>query len=176
MMTDKEVIVCNVKDSKIDFINLETKKILQVNHQYLFEDNGSLKLETFSETRLICLIERGGLNDNRLRLTYYDYEGLQEHSKPKIQWVASEGDWTHEHHIQRMNTHSKIGWWLYKQEPEITFKYFDLREDPNGRISSVRTKNNINIAWGINDVSLGINDLWEIKPDKYMLTAFSNKF
>lgn len=99
MMIDKEVIVCNVKDSKIDFINLETKKILQVNHQYLFEDNGSLKLETFSETRLICLIERGGLNDNRLRLTYYDYEGLQEHSKPKIQWVASEGDWTHEHHI-----------------------------------------------------------------------------
>lgn len=38
MLNDKEVIVLNVPESKIDIINLQTKSLIQVNHDYLFDD------------------------------------------------------------------------------------------------------------------------------------------
>ena len=55
MMNDKEVIVLNVPESKIDIINLQTHSVKQVNHQYLFEDTASMLLFTFSETRFFCV-------------------------------------------------------------------------------------------------------------------------
>lgn len=48
MINEKEVIVLNVPESKIDIINLDTHKIIQVNHQYLFEDTASMAIYTFS--------------------------------------------------------------------------------------------------------------------------------
>lgn len=42
MINEKEVIVLNVKEQKIDIVNLETHKVVQVNHQYLFEDTASM--------------------------------------------------------------------------------------------------------------------------------------
>lgn len=122
------------------------------------------------------MIEYGGLSDPRFRLSYYDYDNVKEDSKPKVQWSAKEGDWSTDCHVQRMNTHSKVGWWSYKHGPEITFKYFDLLDHPEGQISVVTTKNTLNNDYGINNISLGISDLWEIKPNVYMLAAFSNKF
>lgn len=71
------MIVLNVPESKIDVLNLETHEILDVDHQYLFEDVAQMTIETFSETRMFCVKEQGGYNDHRLRLTYYAYEGLK---------------------------------------------------------------------------------------------------
>lgn len=75
-----------------------------------------------------------------------------------------------------MNNHSKIGWWTYKQEKEVTFTYFDLREDPNGKLSMVTTKSNLDQVYGVNGILLSISYLWEIKPNIYQLVAISNKF
>ena len=97
MMNDKEVIVLNVKEQKIDIINLETHKILQVNHAYLFEDTASMEIKTFSETRYFAIVERGCLNDNRFRITYYAYDGINEETKPLAVWQAANNEWTYEH-------------------------------------------------------------------------------
>ena len=71
MMNAKEVIVLNVADSKIDIINLESHNIIHVNHHFLFEDAAFMSIETFSDTSLFCIVEKGGVGDHRLRLTYY---------------------------------------------------------------------------------------------------------
>lgn len=72
MLNEREVIVLNVPENKIDVINLkEQKVVISVNHQYLFEDVAQMKIETFPEKRLFCVVEHGTSGDHRLKLTYY---------------------------------------------------------------------------------------------------------
>jgi len=47
-MNDKEVIVLNVPESKIDIINLQNKSVIQVNHDYLYDDVAQMNIETFN--------------------------------------------------------------------------------------------------------------------------------
>lgn len=82
MINEKEVIITNVSENRIDIINLEQHNVRHVNHQYLFENDRSKKIITFSETRLFCVVYFGGLSDPHLRLTYYQYEGIKNDSKP----------------------------------------------------------------------------------------------
>jgi hypothetical protein len=76
MVSEKEVIVLNVPDSKIEILNLQTHDIIKLNHDYLFDDVAQMTIETFSETRLFCVKEQGGHNDHKMQLTYYNYEGI----------------------------------------------------------------------------------------------------
>ena len=171
-MNEKEVIVLNVPEQKIDIIDLSTKNVNQISHQYLFEDTASMQLETFADTQMFCVVEKGGQGDNRLRLTYYNYKDL---SKPVLQWESTDNQWTYEHVVERMNNTSKIGWWTYKHEQEISFSYFDIT-DGKGNFSTVKARNRIAEEYQVNDILLSISYLWEIKPNKYMLVAISNKF
>jgi hypothetical protein len=175
MMNDKEVIVLNVAESKIDIINLQTQKIIQVNNQYLFDDTASMELMTFPETRLFCIIERGGLNDNRLRLTYYSYDGISEDSQPVAQWLSKDNEWAYENSYARANAHSKILIWTYQHDKELVFSYFDLKDNPKGSLQTVKCKITAGDDYGVNDIQLKISYLWEIRPNVYMLVAISNK-
>ena len=94
-INDKEVIICNVPESKLDIINLETHKILQVDMQYSYDDTCSMELWNFADTKYFCVCERGGLNDNRLILTYFDYRGINEESKPLARWESKDNEWTY---------------------------------------------------------------------------------
>lgn len=75
-MNDKEIIVLNVPNSKIDIINLEKQAVKSINHQYLFEDTAHMHIYNFPETRTFCVQEKGTFNDHRLRLSYYSYDNL----------------------------------------------------------------------------------------------------
>ena len=44
MINEKEVIVLNVPDSKIEILNLMTHSIIEVNHDFLFEDVAQMTL------------------------------------------------------------------------------------------------------------------------------------
>ena len=126
------MIVCNVPESKIDIINLETHKILQVNNLYSYDDTCSMEMWTFAETKYFCICERGGLNDNRLILTYFDYHGINESSEPITRWESKDNEWTYEHFHNKMNNHSKVAIWKYQHDQELIFSYFDLKTNPKG--------------------------------------------
>lgn len=93
-----------------------------------------MAIYTFSETRYFCIAERGSVNDHRLKLTYYSYDNIKEDSKPIAEWQSKDNEWTYEHNIEKMNNHSMVAWWLYKHDQEVTFTYFDLRSNPEGRL------------------------------------------
>ena len=76
-MNDKEVIVLNVPNSKIDIINLEKQSVRSINHQYLYEDTAQMFIYNFPETKTFCVQEKGTFNDHRLRLSYFSYDNLK---------------------------------------------------------------------------------------------------
>lgn len=160
MVNDREVIVLNVPESKIDIINLEKRSSFSLNHDYLFDDVAQMRIETFAETKLFCVRENGGHNDHRMRLTYYSYDGINPDAKPMAQWQSKDNEWTYDHQCVKGNSHSKICWWNYRHEAEIVFHYFDLRTDPNGQMQTVKCKNTIGNDYGLNNPLVGIGGLW----------------
>ena len=102
--------------------------------QYSYDDTCSMELWNFADTKYFCVCERGGLNDNRLILTYYDYRGINEESKPLVRWESKDNEWTYEHFHNKMNNHSKVGIWKYQHDQEFVFTYFDLKDDPKGKL------------------------------------------
>ena len=78
MLDEREVVVMNVPESKIDILNLETQKVRSIEHQYLYEDVAQMIMETFYDTKMFVIIEKGTFNDHRLRLTYYSYDTTYE--------------------------------------------------------------------------------------------------
>ena len=175
-INDKEVIVCNVPESKIDIINLETQKVLQVNNSYAYDDTCSMEMFTFADTKYFAICERGGLNDNRLILTYFDYHGINEESKEITRWESKDNEWTYEHFHGKMNNHSKVGIWKYQHDQELVFSYFDMMEDPKGKYQEVKARINIGAQYGVGDIQLKISYIWENKPNVYWLVALSNKY
>ena len=61
---------------------------------------------------------------------------------------------------RKANNHSKIVWWLYKHDQEVSFNYFDLKEDPKGKMQVVKAANTIGSDYGIDNVQIGIGGLW----------------
>ena len=78
MLNEREIVVMNVPESKIDILNLETQKVRSIEHQYLYEDVAQMIMETFYDTKMFVIIEKGTFNDHRLRLTYYSYDTTYE--------------------------------------------------------------------------------------------------
>lgn len=51
-------------------------------------------------------------------------------------------------------------WWLYKHDHSITFTYFDLRDDPEGKMETVTAVNTLGLDYGINNLSVSIGAIW----------------
>lgn len=97
MLNEREVIVMYVPDQHIDIINLETKTVRSINHEYLFDDVAQMTIETFYDTKLFAIVEKGTFNDPRLRLTYYRYDDTYdpEKCKPVAEFASVENQWTY---------------------------------------------------------------------------------
>jgi len=60
----------------------------------MFEESDQSEIETFSDTRLLCVKESGRYNDNRFKLSYYSYP-LKANCKPVAVYESQENDWTY---------------------------------------------------------------------------------
>lgn len=178
MLNEREVILMYVPDRHIDIINLETKTVRSINHEYLFDDVAQMNIETFYDTKKFVIIEKGTFNDPRLRLTYYQYEDTYEPEKCKAvaEFQSVENQWTYEYPVKRANNHSMITWFRYKHEGDVEFHYVDLRDNPNeAKLTTIRINNTGGQAYNINNFSLSLASLWETKPGQFMLVCNSNK-
>lgn len=124
---------------------------------------------------MFCIKEQGTHTDNRLRLTYFNYDDFKEGCEPAAQYLSKDNEWTYDHFVKRANNHSKMCWWTYKHDQEIVFQYFDLRDDPKGKLSTVRCVNTLGADYQINNLQVSIAGLWEIGVNKYMLMCMSTK-
>ena len=134
-----------------------------------------MEIETFSETKFFVIMERGGLNDNRFILTYYDYNGIKEDSQPMARWEAKDNEWTYEHTHAKINNHSKVAIWKYQHDQELVFTYVDLKKNSKGQLNTVKAKINIGAQYGVGDIQVKVSYLWEMRPNVYMVAALSNK-
>lgn len=74
MFNEREVIVMNVHESKIQVIDLCTNTIRSYDHKYAFPDTSYMDIYVFQDTKTFCIVERGSNTDNRLFLSYYNYD------------------------------------------------------------------------------------------------------
>lgn len=97
-----------------------------------------MSIETFHDTNMFCIIEKGTFNDPRLRLSYFKYDEChniaEEKVRPCSQYQSIEDIWTYECPVKRLNCSSKIGWFLYKHFEYIEFFVYGLDKKPKGEL------------------------------------------
>lgn len=82
----------DVPNQNIDIINLSNKATRSISHNYLLDDVAQMNIETFFDTKMFVIIEKGTFNDPTLKLTYYQYEDTYEpeNCKPKAKFLSNE--------------------------------------------------------------------------------------
>jgi len=171
MLSEKEVILYEVANNQIAILDLTTHTFTRFPHQFTFNDSAQTEVETFYETKLLCVTEHGQFNDHRLVLTYYSYP-LKEGDKPLDRYESKEGEWNYDWPIRRANNHSKIVWFRQKHEEDFEFRAYDLKD----KLKVVKVKNNLNQGYAnLNSVQCSLSNTWELKPKVYMLVCSSNK-
>jgi hypothetical protein len=70
---------------------------------------------TFYDTKYFCIIEHGDSEEQRFKLTYYNYNTEFEKSDP-ISVYEQDHDSDRELAICKVNDHSKIAWFFVDQE------------------------------------------------------------
>lgn len=73
MLNDREAMVLETRRNCVTVLNLETHEAKQYPHQFMFEEADQADIDTFPETRLVCVREVGRYGDNRMKLSYYSY-------------------------------------------------------------------------------------------------------
>jgi len=165
------VILFEVRAHQIVILNLETYAFTRFPHQFTVDDSALTEVETFYDTKLLCVREHGGVNDHRLVLTYYSYP-LKEGDKPIEKYESKEGEWNYDWPIVKANNHSKMVWYKTKHEQEIEFRSFDLKD----KLKVVKVQNTLHQGYAnLPSVQISIMNIWELKPKIYLLTCSSNK-
>lgn len=154
-------------------VNLDNYEVTQHNHQFMNEEADQVDIETFSDTRLLCVKEFGKYNDHRLKLSYYSYP--LKGGKPEAVYESKEDEWTYEHHIRKGNNHSMIIWFKGRHDEQFEFKTFDLREDPKGTYHHYKIKNSIGEQYNLARVECAVTSVWETRKGQLLAVCISNK-
>ena len=60
----------------------------------MFEEADQADIDTFPESRLVCVREVGHYGDNRMKLSYYSYP-LKEDMRPDACFESRDDEWTY---------------------------------------------------------------------------------
>lgn len=125
---------------------------------------------TFSETRYLAIVEQGS-SENKLVVSYYHVDGE----------VKKITDWKVEEEIigstiAKFNNHSKVGWFLTKQEQLLKFHTFDLETNQEeGTHRTFTINNTIGKEVGLENLSLALINMWQLRPNTYMMVTNTNR-
>lgn len=68
-----------------------------------------------------------------------------------------------------------MAWWKYKHTEKIEFTFFDLRDDPAGKLTKVSIKNTLKDMYNLNKLDFSIHNLWEKQPKQFILAGWTDK-
>jgi hypothetical protein len=103
----KEAMVLDTRDNCISVFDLETYKLTNYPHKFIREESDLSDIETFPQTKLLCVKEIGQYNDDRFALTYYSY---QLGGKEIARYDSKDKEWAHEYISRKGNDHSLMIW------------------------------------------------------------------
>ena len=172
LLSDREAMVLDTRNNCISALDLETHSFTHHPHQFAREESDLAEMETFYESRLLCVKESGQYNDNRFFLTYYSYP---LGSKPVARYESEDNEWTHEYISRKANSHSMMCWFKPRNDEEIEIKTFDLRDDPKGAYRRWVVRNTAGVPYGLDRFEMAINTMWEVRRGQFMLVCISNK-
>lgn len=55
MLSDREAIVLETRKNRVTVLNLDDHTVSHYPHQFMFEESDQADIETFSESRLLCV-------------------------------------------------------------------------------------------------------------------------
>lgn len=97
------------RKNRISIWDLETHEFRYIEHQFQNEESDQCDIETFADTKYLCIKEVGRYNDNRLRFSYYNYPTMPG-DKPFNVFESKDNEWTYEFIIRKTNQHSQFIW------------------------------------------------------------------
>ena len=122
---------------------------------------------------MVCVRENGRYNDNRFKLSYFNYP-MEPNAKPVIQYYSEE-TWTHEYLVRKANNHSQICWFKGRHDENWEFYVFDARENPKGEAKKYTFPNKVGEPYGMNKIQCALKTMWEIRPNEYMLVCDTDR-
>ena len=123
---------------------------------------------------MICVQEDGRYNDNRFKLSYFDYP-LTPLSKPCNVYEAKDDEWTYEYMTRQVNNHSMLAWFKSRHDIEWEFKTYDLRDDPSGKYNVYTFKQQIGVAYNLANVQCALTTMWQTTKNCFMMCTITNK-
>jgi hypothetical protein len=101
MVELNQAIVLETRANQMTVFNLQTHIKTAIPFQFMFEESDQSEIITFSESKYICITEKGRYNDNRFRLSYFK-NPLNEDSQP-LTTYESDSEWTYEYLVRKGN-------------------------------------------------------------------------
>ena len=117
----------------------------------MFEEADQSEVYGFYETFYIAVREKGRYNDNRLKITYYQYPVLKG-AKHLAVFQSKDNQWTYEMEIVKGNCHSMFIWFKRRNDEEIELRTFDLRENAKGVYLVYKIRNNLGEMYNLSKV------------------------
>lgn len=158
----------------IVILDLETHKFRRTPFYFFNEETDQTYIETFADTKYLCIREIGRYNDNRYKLSYFNYPPAAD-AKPFNVYESKEDEWTYEYITKQANQHSMMCWFKARHDEYWDFKTYDLRDDPKGKLNVYKIKNEIGVPYGITNIQCAMNTMWETTKNCFMLVCISNK-
>ena len=107
---------------------------------------------TFPATKYLCIEEIGRYNDNRFKLSYYQYP-ITHFSQPFHIFDKNNDpngpSWTHEYIVKQANNHSMIAWFKARHDKVWDFRTYDFRDNPQGNFNIYLINQEIGIPYGL---------------------------
>jgi hypothetical protein len=104
-------------------------------HQFMYEEADMSNILTFSETKLLCIEEKGRFGDNRYKLSYYYYPFKKDNAnRPCAVYESKDDEWTIKYETMKANNSSMVCWWKPLKDNGFHFFSFDLRESAKGTL------------------------------------------
>ncbi len=100
---------------------------------------------------------------------------MKENDKPFNIFNAKDNEWTYEYITKQANQHSMMAWFKARQDNEWEFRTYDLRDDTNGKLNIYKFKQEAGVPYGLTNVQVALNTMWETTKNCFMLVCISNK-
>jgi hypothetical protein len=166
--------------NRIAVLNLETHEFSYFPHQFMNEESDQCDIQTFSETRYLCIEEKGRYNDHRYRLTYFAYPlritEIKERKvvKPVAVYDSKETEWTYEHMTKKANNFSAMCWFKPRHDDSFEFKTYEIVEG-KGLYKIYRFSTPISVEPHTPKMETVILNAWQLHQKNYIFVCLTSK-
>lgn len=140
------------------------------------EESDQTEILTFSETKYLCIEEKGRYNDNRYKLNYFPYplQQIDKKTKTVAIYEAKDNEWTYEHTTFKANNYSMMMWCKPRHDDSFEFKTYDIQEG-KGQYRQYGFSDPLAAFGQMHKIETLIMNAWEMRKSNFIFLCLTDK-